>query len=77
MLIHDVILAGLCLLPTSSASVVNTKKPDGYREYRWGLNFTDGEWEDPDWDTRKDLQQKMEEASKFTCSQKEVTSVND
>lgn len=57
--------------------VIHDPKPEGYREYQWGLNFTDGEWEDPDWDMRKGLQQKMEEAAKFTCSQKQITSVND
>lgn len=75
MLLQHFTVAGLSLLQATSAYVL--PREDQVLTFANGLVFTDGEWLEDGWTPQKGLQKKMEEANKFTCEQKEITSVND
>lgn len=75
MLLQHLALAGFCLLPASSAFVL--PRQDVFK-FPFGISFEREEaLSDPNWTLEKGLQKKMEEATKITCEQKELTSVND
>lgn len=75
MLLQYFTVAGLSLLQATSAYVL--PREGQVMTFAYGLTFTDGEWLEEGWTPQKGLKKKMEEADKFTCTQKEITSVND
>lgn len=75
MLLQQLTVAGLSLLQATSAYVL--PRQDQVMTFAYGLTFTDGEWLEDGWTPQEGLKKKMEEANKFTCEQKELSSVND